>query len=73
MVERYGEFVLYRPPMRTATWLLWFGPPLLLVLGIVLLLRYVRTRRTRIEQGPLTDAEQRAAQSLLVGDEGKQR
>ena len=35
MVERYGEFVLYRPPMRTATWLLWFGPPLLLVLGIV--------------------------------------
>jgi len=73
MVERYGDFVLYRPPVRAATWLLWFGPPLLLVLGIILLLRYVRARRARIERAPLTDAEQRAAQALLVGGESEQR
>jgi cytochrome c-type biogenesis protein CcmH len=73
MVERYGEFVLYRPPIRAATWLLWFGPPLLLVLGIVLLLRYVRSRRARIERAPLNDEERRAAQALLSGGEGEQR
>ena len=73
MVERYGEFVLYRPPMRAATWLLWFGPPLLLVMGIVLLLRYVRARRARIEIAPFTDAEHQAAQALLVGDESRQK
>jgi cytochrome c-type biogenesis protein CcmH len=73
MVERYGDFVLYRPPVKAATWLLWFGPPLLLVLGIILLLRYVRSRRARIEHVPLTDAEHRAAQELLGGSEGAQR
>ena len=31
MVQRYGDFVLYRPPVRGTTWLLWFGPFLLLV------------------------------------------
>ncbi len=50
MVERYGEFVLYRPPLRAATALLWFGPPLLLLVGFVLLMRYVRARRTRVER-----------------------
>lgn len=73
MVERYGDFVLYRPPLRAATWFLWFGPPLLLVLGIVLLLRYVRTRRARIERAPLNEAERRAAQALLSGGEGGQQ
>ena len=44
LVERYGEFVLYRPPMGKATWLLWFGPLLLLGIGVVVLVRVVRTR-----------------------------
>lgn len=73
MVERYGDFVLYRPPVRAATWLLWFGPPVLLVLGIVLLLRYVRARRLRIESAPLTEAQHRAAQALLSGRESDPR
>jgi cytochrome c-type biogenesis protein CcmH len=37
MVQRYGDFVLYRPPVKTTTWLLWFGPFLLLIGGIVFL------------------------------------
>ncbi|CQI87823.1 heme lyase NrfEFG subunit NrfF [Yersinia rohdei] len=39
MTQRYGDFVLYRPPLRSATWLLWFGPGVLLccVLGGLLL------------------------------------
>ncbi len=35
MTERYGDFVLYRPPMKPLTWALWFGPFLFLLLGLV--------------------------------------
>ena len=46
LVARYGEFVLYRPRVQESTWLLWFGPLLLLAGGAVLIARIVR-RRTR--------------------------
>ncbi|HEN3248413.1 TPA: heme lyase NrfEFG subunit NrfF [Yersinia enterocolitica] len=42
MTQRYGDFVLYRPPLRSATWVLWFGPGVLLVCllgGLVLRIR----------------------------------
>lgn len=45
MVQRYGDFVLYRPPVKTTTLLLWFGPPLLLALGLSLLLVTLQRRR----------------------------
>ena len=73
MVERYGDFVLYRPPFKATTLLLWFGPPLLLLLGIGVLVRYLRERRKRIEQQPLTEAERRQAQLLLGGTEGERK
>lgn len=44
LVQRYGEFVLYRPQVQAGTWLLWFGPPLLLLGGGVLVWRIVRAR-----------------------------
>ena len=44
LVERYGEFVLYRPQVETATWLLWFGPALLVLVGGVVVARIVRRR-----------------------------
>jgi cytochrome c-type biogenesis protein CcmH len=44
LVQRYGEFVLYRPQVDTSTWLLWFGPVLLLLGGGVLVWRIVRSR-----------------------------
>jgi cytochrome c-type biogenesis protein CcmH len=65
MVERYGDFVLYRPPLKASTWLLWFGPPLVLLAGFVMLIRYVRDRRKRIERVPLTASEHAQAQLLL--------
>ena len=74
MVERYGDFVLYRPPVKATTLLLWFGPPALLLLGMVVLIRYLRERRKRIEQRPLTADERRQAQLLLSGGaEGKSK
>jgi cytochrome c-type biogenesis protein CcmH len=45
MVQRYGDFVLYRPPVRPATWLLWFGPFGLLLAGLALLFARLRTRQ----------------------------
>jgi cytochrome c-type biogenesis protein CcmH len=42
LVARYGEFVLYRPRIEASTWLLWFGPPLLLLLGGFVVARVVR-------------------------------
>ncbi len=65
MVSRYGDFVRYRPPVNPVTWLLWFGPFVLLVLALVGLARMVR-RNQRNTQVPTLDAAQRAkAQSLL--------
>ena len=47
MTQRYGDFVLYRPPLKESTWLLWFGP-LLLVLGGVTILVFVLRSRMRL-------------------------
>jgi len=46
MVQRYGEFVLYRPPLRSATALLWAGPFLLLALGVSGWIAWLRKRKT---------------------------
>lgn len=47
LVERYGDFVLYRPPVQTNTWLLWFGPFLLLAIGIAVWIG-INRRRSRL-------------------------
>jgi cytochrome c-type biogenesis protein CcmH len=47
MTERYGDFVLYRPPLKAATFLLWFGPALLLAIGAGVLVTILR-RRSRL-------------------------
>src|ERR1700704_3651099 len=46
MTERYGDFVLYRPPVKATTWLLWFGPGLLMVAGLIALFLRLRRRAT---------------------------
>lgn len=45
MVNRFGDYVLYEPPMRKDTWLLWYLPPALVVLGLLLALFLVRSRK----------------------------
>jgi cytochrome c-type biogenesis protein CcmH len=69
MVSRYGDFVLYRPPVKPITWALWFGPFLLLIGAVVVLVRMVR-KGQRNEVTPVLDAAQRArAQALLKDSE----
>ncbi len=68
LVERYGDFVLYRPPLKATTLLLWFGPLLLLAVGFAVLLRRVRRRR-RAEDTGIGDEERKRAAELLAGGE----
>jgi cytochrome c-type biogenesis protein CcmH len=60
MTERYGDFVVYRPPLDTRTGLLWFGPAALLVVGLALLLRRILRHGARtappLRQDQLDDA-----------------
>ena len=65
MVSRYGDFVLYRPPLKGSTLLLWFGPLLLLLVALVAMIRYLRWRASAPEATPLTDAQRRQADRLL--------
>jgi len=66
MVQRYGDFVLYRPPVKAATLGLWFGPAAILLLGLIMLFRYLaRRRREQHADVPLSDAERKRAQALL--------
>ncbi|MGR9092133.1 MAG: cytochrome c-type biogenesis protein [Gammaproteobacteria bacterium] len=66
MVARYGDFVLYKPPMQTTTWLLWFGPALLLVGAFIIVRRTTRPRATT--PVPLTDEQRANARELLETD-----
>ena len=63
MVARYGDFVLYRPPLKASTVALWAGPFAILVLGAWLLLR--RIRRRPAAEPELTEAERARAAKLL--------
>ncbi|MGB2816587.1 MAG: cytochrome c-type biogenesis protein [Burkholderiaceae bacterium] len=72
MVERYGAFVLYKPPFNVTTLLLWLGPAVLVVLGAVFYVRTVRARNRVIVDRPLTDAERAEAERLLAQVPGKQ-
>ena len=72
MVERYGDFVLYRPPLKATTLVLWMGPPLLFFLGLWLLLLYLRQRRSHIEVQPLSTEDRARAAALLGDQQGKQ-
>ena len=71
MVARYGDFVLYRPPVKATTMLLWFGPLLLLMLGLWLFLRTALRRHTGTT-APLNTTEQARVQALLnAGDKDR--
>ncbi len=74
MVTRYGDFVLYRPPLKSATVLLWFGPGLFILGGIAVLVRMIRARRARLQSDvPLTDEQRMVAARLLSGGGGQDR
>ncbi len=72
MVQRYGDFVLYRPPVKSTTWLLWGGPFVLLFGALMFLLIKLRKRREQVVVS-LTESEHKQAAQLLEGLEGDRR
>lgn len=67
MLARYGDFVLYRPPLDSRTAVLWFGPVLLLLMGIFVLVRLLRSRNTGGVDKHLSDHEKEKLAELLGG------
>ena len=67
VVSRYGDFVLLRPPVEPATWLLWFGPAALLILGLAGTLVWLR-RRPTVAPPPLSSAERADLDRLMRDD-----
>lgn len=75
MVTRYGDFVLYRPLVKSSTWLLWFGPFVLLLLALGFLAFQLRQRRSamlREESALSADEHAQAASLLSETDKGAQ-
>ncbi|HEU0187478.1 MAG TPA: cytochrome c-type biogenesis protein, partial [Gallionellaceae bacterium] len=68
LVARYGDFVLYDPPMKRYTLLLWFGPFVLLAGGAGVLLYQLRKRRRIVPETTLSDEAQQRAAALLNDD-----
>lgn len=66
LVSRYGDFVLYRPPVKPTTWLLWGGPFVLLAGGLAGLVVFLRKRKPA--EAALSPEDQRRAETLLKGD-----
>jgi cytochrome c-type biogenesis protein CcmH len=70
MVARYGDFVLYRPPLKASSVLLWVGPFALLLLAGGVLAFNIRRHRGTANSSSMTEAEQRRAQQLLDQEGG---
>jgi cytochrome c-type biogenesis protein CcmH len=70
VTDRYGDFVLLRPPLKPATLALWLAPPLLLIAGAALSLAYLRRRQRQSMEGagPLSPEERQRLDALLDAD-----
>jgi len=65
LVSRYGDFVLYRPEVKPLTWVLWFGPFVVLLIAGIFLLFYLRQRRATLQPQVLSDNERARVEQLL--------
>ena len=66
LTQRYGDFILYKPRVTFTTYLLWFGPFVLLLGGLYVLYLYIKQRRELIPEQPLSADERRRAEELLA-------
>jgi cytochrome c-type biogenesis protein CcmH len=76
MVERYGDFVLYEPRVKPQTYLLWYGPGLFLLLGLIVVFFIIRSRKqaynkTHDHEPSLSNSEAKALDTLLKTKPGK--
>jgi cytochrome c-type biogenesis protein CcmH len=66
LVKRYGDFVLLRPPVKASTYLLWYGPIIIFIMGALSLFMFFRRRRTApVMMAALSEDEQQRIEELL--------
>ena len=72
VVDRYGDFVLLRPPVKASTLVLWLSPVAALIVGIFLLLTWFRKQKqfVPVQAKPLSDEEKKKLQAAFKRDEG---
>jgi cytochrome c-type biogenesis protein CcmH len=73
MVARYGDFVLYNPPVKSTTLVLWAGPFVLLLAGGIALGIFLRRRSEKMPAQDITDEEHERARALLDGSSQEER
>ncbi|MHB1293297.1 MAG: cytochrome c-type biogenesis protein [Sulfuricella sp.] len=71
LTQRYGDFVLYKPPVKPLTWLLWFGPFALLIGSVGGLYAYIKRRGNRPVDAPLPEEEKKRVAALLGNNGNK--
>ena len=71
MVTRYGDFVLYRPPFNPMTWLLWFGPVLVFVFGVIYVIRLMKSQSTESQAVSLNEEEVERIKNLHAEQDNK--
>lgn len=71
LTQRYGDFVLYNPPVKPLTWVLWFGPFALLIGAAGGLYAYIKRRGSRPVDEPLSEEEKRRVADLLGNNGNK--
>ena len=66
LTQRYGDFILYKPRVTFTTYLLWFGPFVIMLGGLYVLFLYIKRRREMIPEQPLSADDRRRAEELLA-------
>jgi cytochrome c-type biogenesis protein CcmH len=64
MVERYGDYVLYRPPFKAQTFLLWLGPMIVFIIGVYFALQFIRAQKKRKEDVQMSDVDAKRLKKL---------
>src|SRR5690242_6106010 len=72
LTQRYGQFILYRPQVSPTTYLLWFGPFVALIGGLLVLFLLIRSHRDSVKDQPLSSEDRRRADELLASDSRKE-
>ena len=71
MVQRYGDYVLYRPPFKPMTWLLWFGPVIIFAIGLIFVVRFMKSQSSAAQPAALSEEEIERIKNLHAEQDGK--
>ncbi len=69
MVDRYGDYVLYRPPVKPLTWMLWFGPAIVFVISLIFVVRFLKRQSKRKQVESLSEEEIERIKNLHAGQD----